>query len=998
MVVARRVCSRTAAAPRRLDFFGDVLESIRIFDPLTQRTTGTAKHLDLVPVSEVVLNEESITRFRAGYRQLFGAVTDDDPLYAAVSEGRRQIGMEHWLALFHERLETLFDYLPEAVVTLDERVDDAVEARFEQIGEHYESRRSAGEGGFVHTQPYKPVPPERLYPRPDEWRAFYRARAGGAFTAFRAPEGTSVVDAGGHQGRDFAAERARSDVNVFDALGEHLTQLVTRDCRILVAAYSEGAADRLGMVLRDHGIETVRVDPQWSLVQALPRDSLGLIVLPLERGFECDDLAIIGEQDILGDRMVRPARQTRRAEQFIMEASQLTASDLVVHIEHGIGRYEGLVTIEVSGAPHDCLRVVYDGGDKLYVPVENIEVLSRFGSDQAEATLDRLGGAAWQGRKARLKQRIRDLADQLIKVAAERELHPADKIIPPDGMYEEFCARFPYEETEDQRRAVGDVFDDLAAGRPMDRLICGDVGFGKTEVALRAAFATVMGGGQVAVVTPTTLLTRQHYQTFQDRFAGLPVNITQLSRLVAAKETSATKAGLASGDVDIVIGTHALLSKSIAFKNLSLLVVDEEQRFGVKHKERLKQLRADVHVMTLTATPIPRTLQLAFSGVKDLSLIATPPVDRLAVRTFVLPFDEVVLREALLREHYRGGQSFYVCPRIQDLADAAAFLRDHVPEVKFATAHGQLPARELEEVMSAFYDGSYDVLLSTTIIESGLDIPSANTLIVHRADRFGLAQLYQLRGRIGRSKVRAYAYLTLPARTLPTANAEKRLKVLQALDTLGAGFTLASHDLDIRGAGNLLGEEQSGHIREVGLELYHQMLEEAVAEARGLERTGASAEWSPQISISTSVLIPEAYVSDLDIRLSLYRRIARLEDRDEIDSFGAEMIDRFGTLPQEVQHLLEIVAIKQLCRQANVEKLEAGPGGATLSFRNDSFADPAGLVAFINDQRGTAKLRPDHRLVYQRNWDTPEDRMQGVHDLVRRLAGLAQAPTASSAA
>jgi transcription-repair coupling factor (superfamily II helicase) len=522
----------------------------------------------------------------------------------------------------------------------------------------------------------------------------------------------------------------------------------------------------------------------------------------------------------------------------------------------------------------------------------------------------------------------------------------------------------------------------------MDRLVCGDVGFGKTEVALRSAFVAAMAGYQVAVIVPTTLLARQHYRTFATRFQGLPVKVRQMSRLVSAKNMAEAKEGLASGDIDIVIGTHALLGKQVKFRNLGLVIVDEEQHFGVVHKEQLKKLRAEVHVLTLTATPIPRTLQLALSGVRELSIIATPPVDRLAVRTYVSPFDSVVVREALLREHYRGGQSFYVVPRIADLGDAEEFLRQYVPEIKFISAHGQMAAGEIEDKMTAIYDGKYDVLVSTTIVESGLDIPTANTLVVHRADMFGLAQLYQLRGRVGRSKARAYAYLTVPPHRTLTPGAERRLRVLQSLDSLGAGFSLASHDLDIRGAGNLLGDEQSGHIREVGYELYQEMLEEAVASMRG---TGEEEDghWSPQINVGTPVLIPDNYVPDLDARMALYRRLSDVETRAEIDGFAAELIDRFGKLPEEVEFLLKIVEIKGLCRAANVEKIEAGPKGIVLTLRDNTFPNPAALVELINDERGKAKLRPDHKLVFKRDWETPAERLTGAYRLMSTLAKLA---------
>jgi transcription-repair coupling factor (superfamily II helicase) len=712
--------------------------------------------------------------------------------------------------------------------------------------------------------------------------------------------------------------------------------------------------------------------------------------LGLESGFETADAAIISEQDILGDRLVRPRRSTRRAENFISELTSLSAGDLVVHVDHGIGRFVQLRAIEAAGAPHDCLELHYAGGDKLFLPVENIELLSRYGSEETAIDLDRLGGGAWQARKARMKNRIREIANELIKIAAERQLREAPQLSVEPGPYDEFCAAFPYEETEDQQAAIDVVLSELASGRPMDRLICGDVGFGKTEVALRAAFVTAMQGKQVAIVVPTTLLARQHASTFTQRFRGFPVNVAQASRLVSGKELTRVKKGMADGTIDIVVGTHALLGKSIKFRDLGLLVIDEEQHFGVAHKEKLKQLRAEVHVLTLTATPIPRTLQLALSGVRELSIIASPPVDRLAVRTFVSPFDAVIVREALLRERYRGGQAFYVCARIEDISGAKDFLDRHVPEMRVAVAHGQMPSTVLEDIMSAFYDGRYDLLLSTAIVESGLDIPNANTLIVHRADRFGLSQLYQLRGRVGRSKVRAYSLFTLPASQKITPQAERRLQVLQSLDTLGAGFQLASHDLDIRGAGNLLGEEQSGHIKEVGFELYQQMLEEAVAGLKAGITAPASDKWSPQITIGASIMIPEDYVADLPVRLALYRRLAEIDDDREIEPFAAELVDRFGPLPREVEHLLLVVGIKFLCRQANVEKIETGPKGAVISFRDNTFANPDRLVSYIHEQGRSARVRPDMKVVFFDDWEKPEERLRGTAAILRNLVTLAQ--------
>jgi transcription-repair coupling factor (superfamily II helicase) len=980
-----------APAPLRLDFFGDMLEGLRAFDPLTQRSTGALESVVLKPVNEVLLDSEAIQRFRTRYREQFGTVADGDPLYEAVSAGRRYIGMEHWLPLYYESLESLFDYLPEAAVTLDHQAEDVRRERLAAIADFYAARQEAARIAHAAAPIYRPVRPEQLYLDDREWAAALAPRRVGEFSPFAAADTPLSLDAGARGGPSFAEARANPNLNLFDVVRDHLRAEAQAGRRVLIAAYSAGSADRLKSVLREHGVDDLHAVASWRDFEHAAAGSVGLAVLPIERGYVFDGTALLSEQDILGDRLARPPRRRANFDQFIAEVSSLQPGDLVVHSEHGVGRYDGLVTLEVAGAPHDCLRMTYAADDKLFVPVENIEVLSRYGSEGTEVQLDRLGGVAWQSRKARVKQRIKDIAQDLIAVAAARQLKQGEAMPPPEGLYEEFAARFPYPETEDQQKAILDTLSDMASGKPMDRLICGDVGFGKTEVALRAAFIAAMAGAQVAVVVPTTLLARQHYRTFRERFAGLPLRVAQLSRLVAPREAATIRHDLAEGRIEIVIGTHALLGKGVKFHNLGLLVVDEEQHFGVAQKERLKQLRANVHVLTLTATPIPRTLQLALAGVREMSVIATPPVDRLAVRTFVMPEDPVVLREAILREQHRGGQIFYVVPRISDLDEVRGEIEKLVPEIKVAVAHGKMAASALERVMGAFDDGSYDLLLSTNIIESGLDIPTANTLIVHRADMFGLAQLYQLRGRIGRSKLRAYAYLTLPARKTLTATAQRRLEVMQTLDQLGAGFTLASHDLDIRGAGNLLGEEQSGHIREVGVELYQHMLEEAIAAARsGVDQLGEAAdEWTPQITIGTSVLIPESYVADLNVRLGLYRRIAALLDRREIDAFAAELIDRFGPLPPEVDNLLEIIAIKRLCHDAGVEKIEAGPKGAVLAFHDNRFANPAGLVEFLQEQAGTAKLRQDQRIVVMRNWEDTHERLRGINALLRRLAEIA---------
>jgi transcription-repair coupling factor (superfamily II helicase) len=966
----------------RLDFFGDEIESVRRFDPATQRSIDRIEGFTLLPASETLLDEDSVRRFRSTYRELFGATATGDPLYQAVSDGRRIAGIDHWLPLFEERLATLFDHLADTdLVVRDPGDAGAAEARFEAVADYHENRQRAQTGD---PGSYRPLAPETLYLSRGEWDGLIADRPLHQVTQFHEPESASVIDFGVDAARDFAPERAQG-LNVYEAVVAHVAALKREKRKIVLASYSAGARERLKGLLADHGLTGIVEVESWQ--KALGAAGVALAVIQLDHGFTGRDVALLTEQDILGDRLVRRRKRRKDADAFLSELATLTPGDLVVHADHGIGRYEGLTQIPVQRAPHDCVALSYAGGDKLYVPVENIDILSRYGADSEGVTLDRLGGEAWQRRKSRMKERIRAIAGDLIKVAAERALRPG-AVIEPDTGFAAFADRFPYEETEDQDRAIADVIADLGAGKPMDRLVCGDVGFGKTEVALRAAFLAAMSGLQVALIAPTTLLARQHFNTFKERFQGFPIEIGRLSRLVPAREAAATKEGLKAGKTDIVIGTHALLAKTVAFRKLGLVIVDEEQRFGVTHKERLKTLRADVHVLTLTATPIPRTLQMAMSGLRELSVIQTPPVDRLAVRTYVMPWDPVVTREALLREHYRGGQSFFVVPRIADLPDIEEFFRKEVPEVRYVVAHGQMAPTEVEERMSAFYDRKYEVLLSTTIVESGLDIPSANTLIVHRADRFGLAQLYQLRGRVGRAKIRAYAYFTTPAGRLTTENADKRLQVLAALDSLGAGFQLATHDLDIRGAGNLLGDEQSGHIKEVGFELYQSMLEEAILEAKAGGLEARPEQFSPQITVDAPILIPDDYVPDLDLRMGLYRRMNELESAAEIDPFAAELIDRFGTLPEPLSNLLKIIEIKLNCRIAMVAKLDVGAKGALVHFHNDSFPDLPGLLAYVERLTGTAKLRPDSKLVITRPWATAEARLNGALQLSKGLARI----------
>ena len=970
-------------APARLDFFGDELETIRDFDAATQRSGGPQDRLVLRPVAEFQLDEASIERFRTGYRAAFGAMASRDALYDSVTAGRMHPGMEHWLPLFHEELALLTDYCADWQLVLDHEADAAIAARFAQIQDFHGARQEPGDDD--PDMAYRPLATDRLYPAEAEAEALLANAV--RMMPFAAPPGDEGRDAGGRAGQVIARAGGSGSSVIEEVVEIIAAERKSANRPVLIAVAGEGAAVRIAELLDPH-LGAGAAERVTGIDQIRPG---GVFIMEwlLESGFQTDSLLVITETDIFGQRLSRPRARRGRGEDFLREVSALEEGDLVVHAEHGIGRYEGLVIINSSGGPHDCLQLVYSGGDKLYLPVENNEMLSRYGSAGTDAQLDKLGGAAWQARVARVKGRVRDMADQLIKIAAQRQTARAEPLNAPTGSFAEFCDRFGFAETEDQLGAIEDVIGDLASGRATDRLICGDVGFGKTEVALRAAFVAAMSGYQVALVAPTTLLARQHGRVFTERFAGFPITIGVLSRMTQPAAAKDIRAGIASGDVQIAVGTHALLAKSIEFNNLGLLIVDEEQHFGVSQKERLKELRGDIHVLTLSATPIPRTLQMALSGVREMSLIATPPVDRLAVRTFVGPWDGVVLREAIKREMFRGGQVFCVCPRIDDLQRVYDRLTVLVPDARILSAHGRMPAAELDDVMTRFADGEADILLSTNIVESGIDIPSANTMIIHRSDMFGLSQLYQLRGRVGRGRQRAYAYLTSDPNRMLTPQARRRLEVMQTLDTLGAGFTLASYDMDIRGAGNLLGDEQSGHVREVGVELYQEMLRQAVEAARSGDKSEETeVDWTPQLNLGLEVRIPEEYVADLTVRLSLYRRIANMDVAAEADSLVAELVDRFGPLPEPVRNLFAVIELKQLCRRANIEKVDAGPKGLSIAFRGNDFAKPDQLVAWIAGKGGRVRLGADHRMVIQQPMPRAEDRPQVCKEIVQELLAL----------
>ncbi len=975
--------------PTRLDFFGDQLDQAKVFEVETQLSKSAIYEILLCPVSEFVINEERVKCFRSNYRHNFDSNGLDDPLYASVSAGRPHLGYEHWGSMFYNKMDTLIDYLPHnTMLSLDYGAEKNIVQRWESVNEQFESRCADLEEKTLFKVKVKPLSPSSLYINKKEWYELTHNMEVLFFFPMPVPTSHNTMNVGGTTGRNFSIERQQKADKLFKNLFVHLNKKLEEGLT-LIACYSEGSLERMSCMLSDNGFNNFKKASNFTDLTDFPK-SVALSVLPLETGFESKELNIISEKDILGERLVRPLSKKRKGKNFLRDFSILKISDLVVHVEHGIGKYEGLEKIKTLDVEREYLKIQYSGSDKLLLPVENIELLSRFGQDDAE--LDKLGSSAWQNKKARLKKKIFEMADSLIKLAADRATKRGLTVQPPEFLWNTFCSRFPYVETDDQASAIADVLSDLSSGNPMDRLICGDVGFGKTEVALRASFVVASASKQVAIITPTTLLSRQHHNNFQKRFRDLPFKVRQLSRFVSRQDAVEVKEGLNNGTIDIVIGTHALLSEKVNFSQLGLVIIDEEQHFGVVHKERLKRLKSNVHVLTLTATPIPRTLQLALSGARDLSIISTPPMDRHVIRTFVSEFDELTIKDALMREHFRGGQSFFIVPRVSDIDSIKFFLSENVPDLKVGVAHGQMSSNTLDQTMSDFYDHQYDLLLSTSIIESGLDIPRANTLIVYKAEMFGLAQLYQIRGRVGRSKVRAYAYLITHDKKPITKQAEKRLKVLSNIESLGSGFSLASQDLDIRGAGNLLGDEQSGQIREVGYELYQSMLEEAIAKIKNSDAETVSEvedHWSPEINLSVTVLIPESYIRDLDVRLSLYRRLSNIRSALSMESFAAELVDRFGKLPKEVVMLINVMKIKYKCFEAGIVKLEGGPRGVTIRFYKDKFNNPERLMEYIKSQGDLIKVK-DNRLVVKRDWKKIDEKIRGAYAIVTDLAQIAK--------
>ena len=1082
----------------RLDFFGEELERIRVFDPVSQRSLGEVQSATLLPASEFLADAEAVRRFRLRWRKHFGAQATGDRLYrqmsaladlrtesqshddaggdSVVATGADAAGLFHHLPLIHEAMETLADFLPGANFYLEPQVLDTARLREDEVRRGYTTRteleateakaakarrRSASHHEALEVDPQRALPPEALYLDQQELEDTITKTGGQVVLGTDAVNTDGVKGEGVQLARDFAS--ARGTGKLLEALKQEIGIQKQAKRRVLFACFSENSLDHLSGLLRENELTATQRVTTLAELESLPMEIAGLALLPVGHGFLRTGLCVFGEYDLLGKR-VQTRGQTRHAEDFVEALAglhELEPQDLVVHYTHGIGQFLGLETLVVDNKPHDCLRVAYRGGDSILVPVEHMDLLSRYGGNRQDVELDLLGRSGWQLRQARVRGRLRDMAERLITLAVERAELRVEPTLVDSALYERFKSGFAWVETPDQQEAIAAVEESLSLAHPMERMICGDAGFGKTEVALRASCLVAASGRQVAVVAPTTLLAHQHYRNFKERFAGLPFRVAQFSRLVPEAQQKESRKLLAAGKVDIAIGTHALLSERICFSDLGLLVIDEEQRFGVKQKERLKGLRlpprdraepseraeqedkkasreaghkanhkngkeakAELthapHVLTLSATPIPRTLQQALHGITDMSLISTPPPMRTAVRTFIGTWDPAAVREALLREKRRGGQSFVVVPQVRDLQALRDDLERLVPELSFCQLHGGVSASELEETMVAFLRGKYDLLLSTDIIESGLDIPRANTLLVWRPDRFGLAQLYQLRGRVGRGNETGWAYFYTRRHESLTQAARQRFAALQRMDGLGVGFSLAAADLEIRGGGNLLGEEQSGQIREVGLELYQRMLTDAMKAARanreahrdgkktaataGTAKTGKTGKVKAdtkadtaeetqkivtELKLDLALRIPEDYIEGLGLRLDLYRRLARLETRQAFRAFREEMEDRFGAMPEAMNNLCRAMALKRRAETLRIVRLEANQRVIRLHFGETGYSNPLGLVRWLEGTSGAVSLGADSALAWRTSSSDSAELLEKIGKFLAKLEKIA---------
>jgi len=964
--------------PYRIDLFDDEIETLRTFDPENQRSIDKVESIRLLPAREFPLKKEAVTGFRARFRERFDVDFRRCPIYQDLSTGITPAGIEYYLPLFYEETATLFDYLPEdsQVFSLP-GIEQAAEQFWSDVRNRYEERR---------VDPERPLlPPAELFMPVED--CFARLKLWPRVVA-------SQQDVEPGIGRERFTAQALPELAIeakaSEPLGKLRRFLDEYAGRVLFTAESAGRREVLLELLARLKLRPQEVEG-WEEFLA-SQERLAITIAPLDEGLQLDDVALVAESPLFGQRVMQRRRREKSrdgGENVIKNLTELREGSPVVHIDHGVGRYQGLVTLEIEGQAQEFLLLQYADEAKLYVPVASLHLIARYtGSDDALAPLHRLGSETWQKAKRKAAEQVRDVAAELLDIYARRAAREGYAFKDPQVDYETFAAGFPFEETPDQQAAIDAVREDLLSAKPMDRLVCGDVGFGKTEVAMRAAFIAVHGGRQVGVLVPTTLLAQQHYNSFRDRFADWPVRVEVMSRFKSAKEVQSAIAELAEGKIDILIGTHKLLQDDVKFSNLGLVIIDEEHRFGVRQKEQLKALRSEVDILTLTATPIPRTLNMSIAGMRDLSIIATPPARRLSVRTFVMEQQNTVIKEALLRELLRGGQVYYLHNDVKTIEKCAADLAALVPEARIAVGHGQMRERELEQVMSDFYHKRFNVLVASTIIETGIDVPSANTIIIERADKFGLAQLHQLRGRVGRSHHQAYAYLLTPPRKAMTPDAEKRLEAIANAQDLGAGFVLATHDLEIRGAGELLGEGQSGQIQAVGFTLYMEMLERAVKAIRKGEQPNLEQPLGggPEINLRLAALIPEDYLPDVHARLILYKRIANAADEDGLKELQVEMIDRFGLLPEPTKNLVRLTLLKLQAEKLGITKIDAGPQGGRIEFSADTSVDPMVLIKLIQSQPKRYKFEGATLFKFQVPMERPEERFNTLEALLERLA------------
>lgn len=966
--------------PYRVDLFDNEIESIRTFDPENQRSIDKVKKICLLPGKEFPLTPEAISQFRARYREQFAGDPQKSLIYREVSNGAAPAGIEYYLPLFFNETSTLFDYLPDnTLICIDSAVHDASDKFCREIAERYEQR--------CHDIERPILPPQQLFLQTNELfhqlnqvplvslqRFEYEAAPGKHNYACQQPP-SLAFDGRAQQ----PAKALLAFLNEFKG-------------RVLFAAESAGRREALLELLKGYDIRPHACQDWHDFINS--PNPVCITVAPLEHGLLLDDpaIAVIAEPQLFGQHVMQRRRRQRRssdAENVVRNLAELQPGVPVVHIDHGVGRYLGLQKITAGGMENEFLTLEYASNDKLYVPVVSLHLISRYsGSDPEHAPLHKLGSGQWEKAKKKAKEKIRDVAAELLAIYAKREAREGYKYEYDPSHYSAFAAQFPFEETPDQEQAILDVMEDMTSTKPMDRLVCGDVGFGKTEVAMRAAFLATQAGKQVAVLVPTTLLAQQHFENFKDRFADWPVRVESLSRFRSKKETDSAVAGLEDGTVDIVIGTHKLLQGNIDFKRLGLLIIDEEHRFGVRQKEQFKAMRSEVDILTLTATPIPRTLNMSMSGMRDLSIIATPPAKRLSVKTFVTQWNNAAIQEACLREIKRGGQVYLLHNKVETIDKVAREISELIPEANVEVAHGQMRERELERIMSDFYHQRFNILVCTTIIETGIDIPTANTIIIDRADNFGLAQLYQLRGRVGRSHHRAYAYLITPPRRSMTADAKKRIDALESIEELGTGFTLATHDMEIRGAGELLGEDQSGQMQELGFSMYMEMLDKAVKDLKegrepDLERP---LDHGTEVDIGAPTLIPDDYLPDVHSRLLMYKRIASADSQAALRELQVEMIDRFGLLPDQLKNLFRITQLKLKATPLGIHKIEMGPAGGRVTFDEKPNIEPIKIIQLIQHQAQRYQLDPQQRLKIIQPLEEVSSRINALDKLLIELA------------